>query len=136
MANVSTNTVKTNRYLKPIAFGLIAGFIVTILSLVVFAFIMAYKDIPQSLISTMAVVAAGLGGFVSGFTSAKLAKNRGLFIGAVTGVIISVVILLSATMVLKESIGILALTKFVVVIVSASIGGIMGVNSRQKRRKK
>lgn len=123
------------RYLKPMIIGLLSGVTTCFVFLCIFAFIVSSRDIPQAMISTLALVAGGLGGFISGFVASKLVRTRGLLVGLICGVVLFLIVLLASVATLKTSFGPIIFVKMTVIVIASAIGGVLGVNSRSKRRR-
>ena len=124
-----------HHYLKPILFGLVIGILVSVLSFVGCAFLMVSRDIPQSLVSMLAVASASLGGFFAGFIAARMAHSKGLLLGLICGLVISAVILIAGLSVMRQLLGITLLIKFLMIIAASCLGGVIGVNCKKRRRK-
>ena len=127
--------MNVHHFLKPVLFGLIVGLVICILSFIVCSFIMISRDIPQSFVSMFAILSASLGGFFAGFVSAKIARSKGLLLGLACGVIISFVILVAGFSVMKQLLGLMLLVKSLMIIAASCLGGVLGGNSRIRRRK-
>lgn len=123
----------SEKFLKPVALGLLFGAVVVFILLLIFSAVMKHNNIPQSIVPVMAIVSVSAGGFTAGFAASKLAKERGLLIGLVCGAVISAVILAAGLAVLKDSVGGIAFTKFAACIAASCIGGIAGVNGKRRR---
>ena len=132
----NTQTKNINGFVKTIAIGLAVGMIAILILLAVFAIVMTLSDMPPMAITIMAVSAVGAGGFASGYTSAKIARASGLIKGAICGALLSLLTIFIGAAFLGETMGTLVLIKITVIIVCASLGGVMGVNAKIRRRKK
>lgn len=120
------------RYLRPIAYGILAGAISCMLFLLALAAFMGMRDVPQSLVSLFSILAFVLGGFISGFVSASLAREKGLLLGLVCALGLFIILLLVNLMFDGGGIGMQAVVKLIAVMLAAAIGGILGVNRKKK----
>ena len=121
------------KWIRPVLIGTVVGAICCLAVLFVFAAIMAGQDIPQMAVTPMAVVAAAIGGFFGGFTSARAAGSRGLLYGAACGALLYLIVMIAGFSVLKDIRGLYALIKLLVMVVCAAVGGVAGVNSHRRR---
>lgn len=112
--------------------GVAAGAVGCLVLLLVFAAILAAQDIPQAAVTPMAVAAAAIGAFVGGFVAARIAKTRGILFGALCGLILYLLVMASGFAVLRDIRGTYAVVKLALMVVSAAVGGILGVNFRRR----
>ncbi len=124
--SANTNTITM---LKAVAFGLLATTVVLLL----FSFLMCKKDVPFVLLNPFSAGLLMLGSFVSGYLAARRIRERGMMVGALCGLIIFLLLMLAAFM-SKFDMGLMALIKLVIAVVSGAIGGIIGVNAKFKRK--
>ena len=120
------------RMAKPVLIGVAAGAVGCLVLLLVFAAILAAQDIPQAAVTPMAVAAAAIGAFVGGFVAARIAKTRGILFGALCGLILYLLVMASGFAVLRDIRGTYAVVKLALMVVSAAVGGILGVNFRRR----
>ena len=83
-----------SKWLRPVLIGATAGVLCCIAVLLLFALLMAARDIPQPAVTPMAVIAAAVGSFFGGFVSARAAGSRGL-VSAATGALIFLLIVIA-----------------------------------------
>lgn len=121
------------KWLRPVFFGTVIGMLCCLAVLLIFAMVMAARDIPQAAITPMAVVAAAIGAFVGGFMSARSAGSRGLAYGAACGALMYLLILIAGFSLLQYVNGWFAVMKLFAVVASAAVGGVYGVNRRRHR---
>ncbi len=124
--NATTNMITM---LKAVTFGLLATTVVLLL----FSFLMCKKDVPFVLLNPFSAGLLMLGSFISGYLAARRIRERGMMIGALCGLIIFLLLLLASFM-SKFDVGLAALIKLVISVVSGAIGGIIGVNAKFKRK--
>ena len=130
--NVSETAVKN---LRPVAISVLTGVIACVAILIFSAAIISSQSVPHRLISPMVILSLIVGGFISGFLCSKAIREKGLVYGAVCGFLISLAMLLAGFVITEDGIGVLALIKIMIVMFSAMIGGVLGVNTRKKRKK-
>ncbi|MGI6404832.1 MAG: TIGR04086 family membrane protein [Oscillospiraceae bacterium] len=123
------------RIARPILISVAAGAIVCIGILLLLSVLLSVKSIPQSLISPMAIFAIIAGAFVSGFTCARAQRQNGLAYGVACGAVLSILVLLAGIGLPGNDMGMLALFKVVFMLFGGMLGGVLGVNVRQRRRR-
>lgn len=120
--------------IKPVLLSVAAGTVACIAALLLFSLIMSSRNIPQGLVSPMATFAISVGGLVGGYVCAKLMRERGLLWGLICGVVLCFVLLLSSLGISDSGFGVSALFKVVFILLCSMLGGVLGVNTRRKRR--
>ena len=107
-----------------------------ILSASILIFLMAAAltigDIPAMLISPLTVVLLALGSFFGGFSSAKLSEEKGLLCGAISGLLFFIITWFFGAVFENFGVGMAAAIKALMIVISASLGGIIGVNYIKK----
>ena len=111
----------------------VAGVAISTLLLLLFSFILSKKDLPLEIINPFTAILIALSSFSSGYIAAKLIKQRGMAVGAACGTIIFLFITLLSFM-NSADIGVLTVIKLAVSVISGAIGGILGVNTKRKRK--
>ena len=117
------------KFIRPVAWGLLAGMAVCLVILLLMAAIMTAKDIPQGAVTPMALVAAASGALTGGFTAACIARENGWLLGAVCGLLLA----LTGFIFLRGIRGEQALLKLLILVACGAVGGIIGVNRRKRR---
>lgn len=125
--NATTNMIAM---FKAVTFGLLATTVVLLL----FSFVMCKKDVPFVLLNPFSAGLLMLGSFLSGYLAARRIRERGMVVGAMCGLFIFLLLLLGSFM-SQFDVGLAALIKLIISMVSGAIGGIMGVNAKLKRKK-
>ncbi|MDL2247855.1 TIGR04086 family membrane protein, partial [Bacteroides sp. OttesenSCG-928-J23] len=120
---------------KPVLLSVALGVLVCTALLLLLSLVLSTQNVPQSMVSPMAIFAVSAGGFAAGFGCAKMLRNKGLACGAVCGAVLSVVVLLASFSLPENTFGALALLKIAFIMLSAMLGGVMGVNTKSRRRK-
>ena len=119
---------------RPVVWGVIVGAVITFLSMLLLAFLLTVQDFPASAAVPLVSVAAGIGSLFAGFTAAKVHGRQGASVGALTGLALFLIVLLISMFVGGGGLSVLTLIKLIIMLLSASIGGIAGVNVGQKRK--
>ncbi len=117
--------------LRPVLVGVAVGLIGCIGLLMLMALVIQSVDVPRAAIGPLAITAAAIGAFLAGLTAAAIAKQKGLLLGAVCGVVLFLLILLAGVAQYAGVSGTGAAIKFAVLLLCGSIGGVLGVNLRK-----
>lgn len=121
-------------YYRPVIFGVAAGVIATVFMLFLLAFILTLKDLPSSVVSLFSSLSVGFGGLVGGFVSSRKAGRKGLLFGTMTGLFLYILVLCTSLVVSSGGFTVLSLIKLAITVLSAAIGGIIGVNLKNRRK--
>lgn len=126
--------VRFGSMIKPLIWGLLCCAISISLLFVIASLIISRFDVPIPSISTIVLVCAGISSFLGGYVSAKIYKRQGLIIGFLSGLLFALVIIICSLLEAGSLISVQNLIKYIVILVAAMLGGILGVNHRKKRR--
>lgn len=116
----------------PIGAGILA-ILVTAAFMAIFAVVMYIAQIGSEYSPVLATVSLAAGTFAAAFYAARKIGKRGLFTGLITGGIIFILITLISLIVDKGGITYNTLFHFIIIMLSALIGGVMGVNKKANR---
>ncbi|MCL2088310.1 MAG: TIGR04086 family membrane protein [Oscillospiraceae bacterium] len=128
--NVITEKSDTLKHLLQILISSAIGIAAIFVLFIAFALLMAGRSIPLSIISTLTVVAASAGGVAAGIVCGRLAGKKGMLFGAVCGVVISLTLLIAGAITFGTEAQSTAFIKFIAIVVSGIIGGVIGVNRK------
>ncbi|MEG2295666.1 MAG: TIGR04086 family membrane protein [Oscillospiraceae bacterium] len=128
---MKSSSIKVKMYLRPIVLGVIAGILLPIILLSMLSIIMSIQPIPQNFIYPITLFVMAVGAFVSGYFCTKITKKEGLFLGFLCGVLLFSVIAIFGIMFSNLEFNFSMLTKFLTIILSSMIGGVLGVNSKK-----
>ena len=136
MNDLTVKRTNISRYplFKPLFVGFLGGIFVCFIILLIAAFLMTLKDIPEWSLGIISAVASALGSLVGGYIGAYMFKKRGLFVGALLGVIIFGVIFLIGCFCGADPFTVGKLAMIVANNTLGSVGGIIGINKVIKRK--
>lgn len=117
-------------YLKSIGIGVA----VTALLTVVFALVMLWFHVGRSFAAPFASVCVGAGAWVAAFCAARRISERGYLIGLIVGGIFFATVTLAALAVNRDGLSRNTLFHFIIVMLSALIGGVFGVNKNSSKK--
>ena len=121
-----------HRWLRPVLVGVAVGLIGCIALLMLMALIVQSVAVPRAAILPLAIIAAAIGAFLAGLTAAAIAKQKGLLLGAVCGLVLWLLILLAGVARYEGVSGGNAVVKLAALVLSGGIGGVLGVNLRKR----
>ena len=119
--------------LRSIVFGTVTGAVICAVLLAVCAIVfVSSKHIPQSVIPLIALIAAAVSAFFSGYVAAKRSRERGLLLGTLAGLLLFFLIFVSGLILVDEPITAATVTKLMIMMISGAIGGVAAVNKKSK----
>lgn len=90
------------------------------------------KTLPKGAVPILTTVLGSLAVFLGGFAASCYAKEKGVLLGAASGLIFSLCIALISVLLFKNDFTLASVGKFAAILLSGSIGGILGVNRKSK----
>ena len=130
----SKHEIRLGVYGKPLLVGTVAGVITAVAVMLLCALAVSCFSLPVAAMRAMAILTVAAGGFAGGYGAARIFRKRGLLIGVTVGVFLALILTVAGVLFTKEAPAMQSLSKFAILIVSAMIGGILGVNAKSKRR--
>jgi len=122
---------------RAMAKGIAISYIITLPVFIIFSIILCFVDFPANLITPVVILTTIVSLLCSGYISSKGLKSRGWLNGAITGLIyISVLYLAGSTILSNFRIDRYAAITVVIAVLSGVIGGMAGMNSGHRSRRK
>ena len=117
--------------------SLIAGFVssglfLTLMMCITAIILVITGNLPHSIIKWIMMVLCCVSVFFGGYIAAKVSKEKGFIVGAVTGFIMFVSVLSAGLLNSDGVFSYMTLIKLLVFIISGALGGIKGVNKTEK----
>ena len=128
-------TIEFNKFkfIKGVVISLILGEIVLLLLLGITSIILTSTGILNNTILEIALtVICGISAFVCGFTSSKISKVKGLINGAICGFLFFLIILSAGLIMMDGTLTLFTFLKFIVSLLFGAVGGIIGLNKKEK----
>lgn len=122
------------RCIRPVAISVLIGAVCCALVLLLMSVIVSSQNIPQFAIDPMAIFSICVGGFAAGFCCARIMREGGLAYGALCGVVLTIIVMLAGLAIKDNSFGIPALLKIAFIMLSSMLGGVLGVNTKRRRK--
>lgn len=108
---------------------------VTMILLLLVALISLKGDMPTGLNDFLIILSLCVGGFLSGYINSRQQRKKGLIYGVMTGGAAAVLLLICSLGCENASLGLMTITKVLLLVAMGGVGGICGVNKKQKRIK-
>ena len=123
------------RIIKAAAVGVCCSVILTVLLTCLFGVILNLTSgIPYGIIDYVTIGIEGFSVLIGAYIACVIAKCKGLIIGALCGAICLLIVTACGLSIAKNDIGILTMIRSAVMIICSVIGGIAGVNRKEKVR--
>ncbi len=116
--------------LVSVGIGVLVGSCVLLLIFAIMALLILHSNLSIALIHPIIIVCGGIEGFVSGYLAARLYHKKGLLMGLICGVVLSLIIFIMTIFSTGLLISASEFAKILIVCVSACFGGVFGVNSK------
>lgn len=124
------------RAIRHVGIGVVTGACFCAVLLVIFAFLfLKMQRVPVTALSPVSIGISALGSFLAGLVTGKLSRQRGLLYGAITGVVLFALFLVSNLSVTGIPLSWVALTRMGIMVISGSMGGLLAVSKKKKKRK-
>ncbi len=118
---------------KPLGIGALVGVVTCLVSLLGMAALLLTQDTPQTFVSPLALVALVVGCFVGGVVAARCAGQNGWLMGLSCGGVLFLLLLFGSGFAMLRSTAMHPLLKLAIMLLSAAVGGIVGINLKSRR---
>lgn len=123
------------RSVKAVLIGTAISLLLTVMLTCVFAFIIKLMPVvPYGIIDYVLIGLSGLSILIGSYTASVMTKSKGMMIGSLCALIVFVVLTISGMSIPDNDIGILTVIRVVTYLVCGVVGGIAGVNRKEKVR--
>lgn len=113
--------------------GGLIGMLVSIISMFVFAAIILIFNIDRTYSIPFSTISVAIGGFIASRLIAKKIGDRGYLIGIITGLLIFAFLLI-ISIISGGEISWNTFYRFIIILLSSLVGGIVGVNSNKPKK--
>ena len=122
-------------YLKALTFALLSASAVIFLLMCIEALLLLVAGkIPYGILPFVGIAISAIGAFVGGYVASGIIRSRGLMWGSVCGAIVFIVCFSVGMASTKDTLSYLTLLRLGVLWISGALGGIKGVNKKEKSR--
>lgn len=120
-------------YIKALIFGTLSGALATALLLCIAAAVLLISGtLPQKYLVWIGIFFCALATLLSGYVTARITKANGMLSGALSGIIMFLILLVAGLTGSDETLTYLTLVKLIAFIICGALGGIKGVNKKEK----
>ena len=123
------------RIAKAVLIGVLSSVVLAVLLTCLFSVMLhMMSGIPYDVIDYVMVAIEGFSVLIGAYIACVIVKSKGLIIGALCGAISLLIVLAVGMSMSKNNIGLLTIIRSIVMLLCGVIGGIMGVNRKEKVR--
>ncbi len=127
--------IDKGRVVKAVAIGVLCSVVLAVLLACLFSMMLnMMSGIPYEIIDYVMVAIEGFSVLIGAYIACVVAKSKGLIIGALCGAISLLIVFAVGMSMAKNNIGLLTVIRSAVMLLCGVIGGIMGVNRKDKVR--
>ena len=133
--NINMSEAKTSKTIKAVIAGVIVcAVLILFVTVILTLFLNLSGNLFENLAGYIMLLPLIIGGYTGGFTSARINGVNGLLLGALTSIIVFIIMLIIGFAGFNTDITYMILLKAICLILPAVIGGIKGVNKKEKFR--
>ena len=122
-----------SKVLKSAVIGSFVGVGLCIVLLILSALALTKSSgIPHLAVSPLVMIIAGVGAFGGGYISAGIAKQNGMLCGIMCGFIMFIILFIAGLVAARTTLTMATVVRFILMLLAGAVGGIVGVNKRQK----
>lgn len=123
------------RIAKAVLIGVLSSVVLAVLLTCLFSVMLhMMSGIPYDVIDYVMVAIEGFSVLIGAYIACVIVKSKGLIIGALCGAISLLILFAVGMSMSKNNIGLLTIIRSIVMLLCGVIGGIMGVNRKEKVR--
>lgn len=123
------------RIAKAVLIGVLSSVVLAVLLTCLFSVMLnMMSGIPYDVIDYVMVAIEGFSVLIGAYIACVIVKSKGLIIGALCGAISLLIVFAVGMSMSKNNIGLLTIIRSIVMLLCGVIGGIMGVNRKEKVR--
>lgn len=126
---------KSSSYIKITAVSIAAGIIVMLSCALLCAAVIAKADIGSGAVDVAVMMIVSIGALTAGYANARKIRQKGWLAGLSCGIGILCILFICRMFVSGIDFSGITLTKYAVLVIFSLIGGVIGINKREKRVK-
>ncbi|MCL2199842.1 MAG: TIGR04086 family membrane protein [Defluviitaleaceae bacterium] len=122
----------TKNQVKHLSVGILMAYCITAIVFLGYAILITYTNVSERSLPMVVAITTVLSVMVAGFDAARGAESRGWIWGMVAGFVYVVIMAIFMAVLIPEfSVGMRAVTTFLLAIAGGGLGGIFGINMRK-----
>ncbi len=129
-----SNIAPDNRsFVKALILGVVSSVVmISVLMCITAVVLLISSQLPYEYLEYLMLIIDAVSVFVGGYIAARINKSQGLMLGLACGAIVLVSIIIGGFISGPQTITLITLLKAVVIVIFSSLGGIKGVNAKEK----
>lgn len=133
MQNFINSFDDKKRIIKAVILGVVTSTcIMSVLMCVTAVLLTTSAMLPYEYLAYIMIFIESVSVFFGGYIASRINKSKGLILGLINGVIIFTAITLSGLLSSNETVTYVTLIKFLAIVIFSTLGGIKGVNIKEK----
>ncbi len=130
---INMNEKQTSKSVKALILGSLVNIMIILITTVIISlFLVISGNLFESAAVYIMLVPLILGGYLGGYTAARVNKSNGLMYGVLCSVAVFIIMLIIGFATGNASITYMLLLKAIAMILPSAIGGVKGVNKKEK----
>lgn len=127
------NFQDNKNYIKAIILGVVSSVCIACIIMCIMAAILTFSSLlPYEYLAYIMILILCVSVFFGGYIASRISKSKGLILGLINGIIVFSAIALSGVFVSESTITYITLIKFIAITICSMLGGIKGVNKKEK----
>ncbi len=120
-------------YIKAVLIGVFVSVaVIAILMCILCAVFLSISKLPHDYLPYLLLIIDGVGVFVGAYACARITGERGLVMGLICGALVFLSLVIAGMTSGTDTIGLLTLLRAAVTLLCGTLGGIKGVNRKEK----
>lgn len=134
MRSISYFDKSNSKFLSSIIIGAVSSVVVIAVLMCILSGILTATSLPPiEYLQYIMLIIIGIAVFLGGYIAARINKSKGLYLGIINGSIIYIA-LISSGFCMSKAISLITILKLIVCVLCSVLGGIKGVNIKDKIR--
>lgn len=119
---------------KTYIFAVVLGVAITLVFMLLFAVLIYFMGLDRAYSTPFATISVAAGSFSAAFYIAKKRGDRGYLVGIVTGVLVFAVITVLSLIINRSGFNTNTIFHLIIILLSSTVGGILGVNKGKNKK--
>ncbi len=133
MRYFSNVTPENRSFIKALILGVVSSVVmISVLMCIVATVLLLSSQLPYEYLEYLMIFVDAVSVFFGGYIAARVNRSQGLIIGLACGAIVLLSIIISGFISGPQTITLITLLKALVIIIFSALGGIKGVNTKEK----
>lgn len=125
--------VSNSTFIKSLILGVVSSVaMIAVMLCIVTVILLVSALLPYEYLEYIMLAVDAIGALFGGYVAARINKKQGLILGALNGLIVFLALVIVGFCSSSDTLTIITLLKTVVIILFSSLGGVRGVNRKEK----